>query len=65
MVNEIRRHRLNLMPLSSENADRACLTPRVASRTSAPPFEQRHQKSNMRHSDANLAGLPLVTLAGD
>jgi hypothetical protein len=41
------------------------MTPRVASRTSAPPFEQRHQKSNMRQSGANLAGLPLVTLGGD
>jgi hypothetical protein len=37
-------------------------TPRVTSRTSAPPFEQRHQKSNRRQSVAYLAGLPLVTL---
>jgi len=44
---------------ASGNASRACLTPRIASRTSAPPFEQRHQKSNMRQSGANLAGLPL------
>jgi hypothetical protein len=34
-------------------------------RTSAPPFEQRHQKSNMRQSGADLAGLPLITLGGD
>jgi len=40
-------------------------TPRVLSRTSAPPFEQRHQKSNRRQSVANLAGLPLVTPGGD
>jgi hypothetical protein len=50
---------------ASGNASRACLTPRIANRTSAPPFERRHQKSNMRQSGANLAGLPLVTLAGD
>jgi hypothetical protein len=43
------------------------MTPRVASRTTAPPFEQRHQKSNMRmrQSGANLAGLPLVTFGGN
>jgi hypothetical protein len=41
------------------------MTPRVVSRTSAPPFEQRHQKSNMRQCGAKLAGASPVTLGGD
>ena len=49
---------------ASGNASRACLTPRITNRTSAPPFERRHQKSDMRPSLANLAGLPLATSGG-
>jgi hypothetical protein len=36
----------------------------LRSRTSAPPFERRHQKSNLRQSAADLVGLPLVA-SGD
>jgi hypothetical protein len=36
----------------------------LRSRTSAPPFERRHQKSNMRQNAADPVGLPPVTSGG-